>query len=152
VGAGYIERNGEQYLVRTPGQVATVEEIRNIVVVARGGIPIAISDVAEVREGTELRTGAATLNGKETVIGTTMLLIGENSRSTASLVQKRLDEIAPSLPDGVIARAIYDRTQLVDATIATVETNLFEGALLVVVVLFLVLGNFRAAFVTACVI
>ncbi len=152
VGAGYIERNGEQYLVRTPGQVATVEEIRNIVVGARGGIPIAISDVAEVREGTELRTGAATLNGKETVIGTTMLLIGENSRSTASLVQKRLDEIAPSLPDGVIARAIYDRTQLVDATIATVETNLFEGALLVVVVLFLVLGNFRAAFVTACVI
>jgi heavy metal efflux system protein len=152
VGAGYIERNGEQYLVRTPGQVATVEEIRNIVVGARGGIPVAVSDVAEVREGTELRTGAATLNGKETVIGTTMLLIGENSRAAASLVKKRLDDIAPSLPDGVISRAIYDRTQLVDATIATVETNLLEGALLVIVVLFLVLGNFRAAFVTACVI
>jgi cobalt-zinc-cadmium resistance protein CzcA len=152
VGAGYIERNGEQYLVRTPGQVATVEEIRNIVVGARGGIPVAISDVADVREGTELRTGAATLNGEETVIGTTMLLIGENSRAAASLVKKRLDDIARSLPDGVTTRAIYDRTQLVDATIATVETNLLEGALLVIVVLFLVLGNFRAAFVTACVI
>jgi cobalt-zinc-cadmium resistance protein CzcA len=152
VGAGYIERNGEQYLVRTPGQVATVEGIRNIVVGARGGIPVAISDVAEVREGTDLRTGAATLDGEEAVIGTTMLLIGENSRAAASLVKKRLDDIAPSLPDGVIARAIYDRTQLVDATIATVETNLLEGALLVIVVLFLVLGNFRAALVTALVI
>ena len=152
VGAGYIERNGEQYLVRTPGQVATVEEIKNIVVGSRGGIPVAISDVAEVREGTELRTGAATLNGTETVIGTTMLLIGENSRAAANLVKKRLDDIARSLPDGVIARTIYDRTQLVDATIATVESNLLEGALLVVIVLFLVLGNFRAAFVTACVI
>jgi len=152
VGAGYIERNGEQYLVRTPGQVNTVEEIGDIVVGTRGGLPIRISDVAEVKEGTDLRTGAATLDGKETVIGTTMLLIGDNSRTAAQRVAAKLEEIAKSLPDGVVARAIYDRTRLVEATIWTVEKNLLEGALLVVVVLFLILGNFRAAFVTACVI
>ena len=152
VGAGYIERNGEQYLVRTPGQVNTVDEIRDIVVGSRGGVPIRIGDVAEVKEGTDLRTGAATLDGKETVIGTTMLLIGENSRTAAQRVGRKLDEIAASLPDGVVARAIYDRTRLVEATIWTVEKNLLEGALLVIVVLFLILGNFRAAFVTACVI
>ncbi|GEP56488.1 efflux RND transporter permease subunit [Reyranella soli] len=152
VGAGYVERNGEQYLVRTPGQVGNVGEIRDIVVGSRGGLPIRIGDVAEVKEGTALRTGAATLDGKEAVIGTTMLLIGDNSRTAAQRVAARLEEIAPSLPDGVVARAIYDRTRLVDATIRTVEKNLVEGAILVVVVLFLVLGNFRAAFVTACVI
>ena len=152
VGAGYIERNGEQYLVRTPGQVNTLPEIRDIVIGTRGGVPIRISDVAEVKEGTDLRTGAATLDGKETVIGTTMLLIGENSRTAAQRVGARLDEIARSLPDGVVARMIYDRTKLVEATVWTVEKNLLEGALLVVVVLFLILGNFRAAFVTACVI
>ena len=152
VGAGYIERNGEQYLVRTPGQVSNLEEIRNIVVGSRGGVPIRVGDVAEVKEGTDLRTGAATLNGRETVIGTTMLLIGDNSRTVAQRVAARLGEIARSLPDGIVARAIYDRTQLVEATIWTVEKNLLEGALLVVVVLFLILGNFRAAFVTACVI
>ncbi|MBI2735893.1 MAG: CusA/CzcA family heavy metal efflux RND transporter [Rhodospirillales bacterium] len=152
VGAGYIERNGEQYLVRTPGQVNTVDEIRDIVVGSRGGVPIRVGDVAEVKEGTDLRTGAATLDGKETVIGTTMLLIGENSRTAAQRVARKLDEIASSLPDGVVARAIYDRTQLVEATIWTVEKNLLEGALLVIVVLFLILGDFRAAFVTACVI
>lgn len=152
VGAGYIERNGEQYLVRTPGQVNNVEEIRDIVVGTRGGVPIRISDVAEVKEGTDLRTGAATLDGKETVIGTTMLLIGDNSRTAAQRVSAKLAEIAKSLPDGVVARAIYDRTRLVEATIWTVEKNLLEGALLVVVVLFLILGNLRAAFVTACVI
>jgi heavy metal efflux system protein len=152
VGAGYIERNGEQYLVRTPGQVNTVDEIRDIVVGSRGGVPIRVGDVAEVKEGTDLRTGAATLDGKETVIGTTMLLIGENSRTAAQRVGRKLDEIASSLPDGVVARAIYDRTRLVEATIWTVEKNLLEGALLVIVVLFLILGDFRAAFVTACVI
>jgi len=152
VGAGYIERNGEQYLVRTPGQVNTVAEIADIVVGSRGGVPIRIADVAEVKRGTDLRTGAATLDGKEAVIGTTMLLIGDNSRTAAQRVAAKLDEIARSLPDGVVARALYDRTRLVEATIWTVEKNLLEGALLVVVVLFLVLGNFRAAFVTACVI
>jgi heavy metal efflux system protein len=152
VGAGYIERNGEQYLVRTPGQVTDLAEIRDIVVGTRGGVPIRVGDVAEVKEGTDLRTGAATLDGKETVIGTTMLLIGENSRTAAQRVAAKLDEVARSLPDGVVARAFYDRTKLVEATIWTVEKNLLEGALLVVVVLFLILGNFRAAFVTACVI
>ena len=152
VGAGYIERNGEQYLVRAPGQVSTLQEIREIVVGTRGGVPIRIGDIAEVREGTDLRTGAATLDGKETVIGTTMLLIGDNSRTVAQRVAARLEEIGRSLPDGVVARALYDRTKLVDATVWTVEKNLLEGALLVIVVLFLILGNFRAAFVTACVI
>ncbi len=152
VGAGYIERNGEQYLVRTPGQVNDLADIRDIVVGTRGGVPIRVGDVADVRQGTDLRTGAATLDGKETVIGTTMLLIGENSRTAAQRVAAKLDEVARSLPEGVVARAFYDRTKLVEATIWTVEKNLLEGALLVVVVLFLILGNFRAAFVTACVI
>jgi len=152
VGAGYIERNGEQYLVRTPGQVSDIAEIKDIVIGSVGGVPVRVGDVAEVREGRELRTGAASLNGQETVIGTTMLLIGDNSRTAAQGVARKLEQIGRSLPEGVVARTVYDRTRLVEATIATVEKNLVEGALLVVVVLFLVLGNFRAAIVTACVI
>ena len=152
VGAGYIERNGEQYLVRTPGQVANIDEIKEIVIGSRNSIPVRVSDVADVREGTDLRTGAATLNGNEVVLGTAMLLIGENSRTVAQRVAAKLKEIARSLPDGVTARTVYDRAHLVEATIATVETNLFEGALLVIVVLFLTLGNFKAAVATACVI
>ena len=111
-----------------------------------------MSDIADVSEGQDLRTGAATLNGKEVVLGTAMLLIGENSRTVAQRVAAKLVEIGRSLPDGVIAHTVYDRTRLVEATVATVETNLVEGALLVVVVLFLTLGNFRAAIATACVI
>jgi cobalt-zinc-cadmium resistance protein CzcA len=152
VGAGYIERNGEQYLVRTPGQVGNVEQIKDVVIGSRNGIPVRISDVADVREGKDLRTGAATLNGEEIVLGTAMLLIGENSRTVAQRVAAKLQEIGHSLPDGVIARAIYDRTHLIEATIATVQTNLLEGALLVIVVLFLILGNIKAALATACVI
>ncbi|MBV8917590.1 efflux RND transporter permease subunit [Bradyrhizobium sp.] len=152
VGAGYIERNGEQYLVRTPGQVAGLDEIRDIVIGSRNGVPVRISDVAEVREGTDLRIGAATLNGNEVVLGTAMLLIGENSRTVAQRVAAKLKEITASLPEGVIARTVYDRTNLVDATIATVAKNLLEGAALVIAVLFLILGNFRAAIATACVI
>ncbi len=152
IGAGYIERNGEQYLVRAPGQVASTADIRDIVIGSRGGTPLKIGDVAEVREGRELRTGAATLNGKETVLGTTMLLIGENSRTVAQRVADRLETISRSLPEGVIARTVYDRAHLVEATIATVEKNLVEGALFVIVVLFLLLGNIKAAVVTACVI
>jgi len=152
VGAGYIERNGEQYLVRTPGQVATIEEIRDIVIGTRAGVPVRVSDVADVREGRELRTGAATLNGEETVLGTAMLLIGENSRTVSQRVATKLQDIARSLPDGVVARTVYDRTHLVEATIATVEKNLLEGALLVIVILFLFLGNIRAAIATACII
>ena len=152
VGAGYIERNGEQYLVRTPGQVATIEEIRDIVIGTRAGVPVRVSDVADVRDGRELRSGAATLNGEETVLGTAMLLIGENSRTVSQRVAAKLQEIARSLPDGVVARTVYDRTHLVEATIATVEKNLLEGALLVIVILFLFLGNIRAAIATACII
>ena len=152
VGAGYIERNGEQYLVRTPGQVGDASDIRNIVIGAREGIPVRIGDIAEVIEGRELRTGSATLNGRETVVGTAMLLIGENSRTVAQRVSAKLDEIAKSLPEGVVARALYDRTRLVEATIATVEKNLLEGAILVIVILLLILGNFRAAVATALVI
>jgi cobalt-zinc-cadmium resistance protein CzcA len=152
VGAGYIERNGEQYLVRTPGQVANVDEITNIVIGSHNGVPVRIGDVAEVMEGKELRTGAATLNGEETVLGTAMLLIGENSRTVAQRVGAKLTDIQKSLPEGVVARAVYDRTALVEATIATVEKNLFEGAVLVTVILFIFLGNIRAALITACVI
>jgi cobalt-zinc-cadmium resistance protein CzcA len=152
VGAGYIERNGEQYLVRTPGQVATIQEIRDILISTRRGVPVRISDVADVREGRELRTGAATLNGEETVLGTAMLLIGENSRTVAQRVADKLQEIGPSLPDGVVARTVYDRTHLVEATIATVEKNLVEGAILVILILFLFLGNIRAAIATALII
>lgn len=152
VGAGYIERNGEQYLVRTPGQVGNIAEIKDIVIGSHNGVPIRVSDVAEVKEGTDLRTGAATVNGKEVVLGTAMLLIGENSRTVAQRIAAKLKQIGRSLPEGVIARTIYDRTYLVEATIATVEKNLVEGALLVIVILFLILGNFKAAIATACVI
>ncbi|AVT80928.1 efflux RND transporter permease subunit [Rhodopseudomonas palustris] len=152
VGAGYIEKNGEQYLVRTPGQVGDVEEIRQIVIGSRSGVPVRIMDVAEVKEGTDLRTGAATLNGQEVVLGTAMLLIGENGRTVAQRVAAKLQQIEKSLPEGMSLRAVYDRTHLIDATIATVEKNLVEGALLVIAILFLILGNFKAAFATALVI
>lgn len=152
VGAGYIERNGEQYLVRTPGQVSTIEDIRDIVIGSRGGVPVRIRDVADVKEGSELRSGAASVNGKETVLGTAMLLIGDNSRTVAQRIAAKLSEIAKSLPDGVVAKAVYDRTHLVEETVKTVAKNLIEGALLVIAVLFLILGNMRAAIVTACVI
>ncbi|TXL80325.1 CusA/CzcA family heavy metal efflux RND transporter [Vineibacter terrae] len=152
VGAGYIERNGEQYLVRVPGQVGTIAEIKDIVIGAHGGVPVRVSDVADVREGRDLRTGAATLDGTETVLGTVMLLIGENSRTVAQRAASRLQEIARTLPEGIVVRPLYDRTTLVEATIATVEKNLLEGALLVIVILFLFLGNVRAAIATAMII
>ncbi len=152
VGAGYIERAGEQYLVRAPGQVADLDQIRAIPVGTRDGVPVSIRDVATVQLGGELRTGAATENGKEVVLGTVFMLMGENSRTVARAVAARLAEVNRTLPDGVVARAVYDRTTLVDATIETVITNLAEGALLVIAVLFLFLGNVRAALITAMVI
>ncbi len=152
VGAGYIERNGEQYLVRVPGQVGNIAEIEDVVIGARSGVPVRIKDVAQVTEGKELRTGAATLNGQETILGTVMLLIGENSRTVAQGVAAKLEEIAKSIPEGAIVRTMYDRTDLVEATIETVKKNLIEGAILVIAVLFLILGNIRAAIITACVI
>ena len=151
-GAGYIERNGQQLLVRSPGQLATIGDIEQVVIANRDGVPVRVADVAEVAIGKELRTGAATRDGKETVMGTAMMLVGENSRAVAQAVAEKLDAIQPSLPDGVKVEAVYDRTALVDKAIATVEKNLLEGALLVIVVLFLLLGNLRAALITAAVI
>ena len=151
-GAGYIERNGEQYLVRIPGQVEGLEDIRNIIVTKRDELTIRVQDVAAVELGAPLRTGAATENGDEIVLGTAMMLMGENSRDVSYRVGEKLKEVATSLPEGVIVKPIYDRTTLVEKTIKTVEKNLAEGALLVIVILFLLLGNFRAALITALVI
>ncbi|AUG05714.1 CusA/CzcA family heavy metal efflux RND transporter [Pseudomonas sp. S09G 359] len=152
VGAGYIERSGEQLLIRAPGQVASMDDIANIVITSADGTPIRVRNVAQVEIGRELRTGAATENGREVVLGTVFMLIGENSRSVSQAVAKKLDVINRSLPEGVVAVTVYDRTNLVEKAIATVKTNLFEGALLVVAVLFLFLGNIRAALITAMVI
>ncbi len=152
VGAGYIERNGQQFLVRVPGQVADLDAIRDIVLDRREGVPIRVRDVADVGEGLELRTGAATQGGHEVVLGTVFMLVGANSRAVAQAAAARLEVASQSLPPGVQAKPVYDRTALVDRTIATVSKNLIEGALLVIVVLFLLLGNFRAALITAAVI
>ena len=151
-GAGYIEANGQQLLVRSQGQLATIEEIRQVIIKQNDGVPVKIDDVAEVAIGKELRTGAATRNGVETVLGTAMMLIGENSRTVARDVALKLADIQASLPEGVIAEAVYDRTSLVDKAVKTVSKNLLEGALLVIVVLFVLLGNIRAALITAAVI
>lgn len=152
VGAGYIERNGEQYLIRAPGQVGDIADIGNIIIKTVDGAPVRITDIAEVGLGKELRTGAATENGQEVVLGTAFMLMGENSRSVAKAVDLRLKEINRSLPDGVFAKTVYDRTILVDKAISTVKKNLIEGALLVIAILFLFLGNIRAAIITAMVI
>ena len=152
IGAGYIERSGEIYLVRVPGQVRNLEEIGAIPVVSRNGVVIRVRDVAAVEEGRELRTGAGTEDGEEVVLGTVIMLTGENSREVANAVRERIDSIQPSLPKGVVLTATYDRTNLVNLTIRTVATSLAEGALLVIAVLFLLLGNIRAALITAAVI
>ncbi len=152
VGAGYIEQHGEQWLVRSPGQLGSLEDIANLVVAKRDDGPVRLSDVADVMIGKELRTGAALQNGNETVLGTVFMLVGENSRTVSKAVSDRLLLINQSLPEGVKADAVYNRSTLVDKTIDTVKTNLFEGAVLVIVVLFVFLGNLRAAFITALVI
>ncbi|BCG23914.1 cation transporter [Pseudomonas tohonis] len=152
VGAGYIERSGEQLLIRAPGQVATAADIANIVISNVDGTSIRVSHIADVQIGRELRTGAATENGREVVLGTVFMLIGENSRSVSQAVAAKLEQINRSLPDGVVAITVYDRTDLVDKAIATVKKNLIEGAILVIAILFLFLGNIRAAIITAMVI
>ena len=134
------------------GQLKTLHEIENVVVTVHDGTPVKVKDVASVAIGKELRTGASTRDGRETVLGTVMMLMGENSNQVARDVAKRLEAVKPSLPDGIKLEAVYDRTTLVEKTIATVRTNLIEGALLVIAVLFLLLGNFRAALITAAVI
>jgi len=152
VGAGYIEKRGEQYLIRAPGQVHSMEDIGNIILGNVEGVPIRIRDVGEVEIGRELRTGAATENGREVVLGTVFMLIGQNSRAVSQAVDKKMAEINRTLPEGVRAITVYDRTMLVDKAINTVQKNLVEGAILVIVILFLFLGNIRAAVITAMVI
>jgi cobalt-zinc-cadmium resistance protein CzcA len=152
VGAGYIERFGSQYLVRVPGQLASLEDLRRARVATRDGVVITISEIADVSTGKHLRTGAATLDGQEVVLGTVFMLIGENSRVVSKAVAARLQEINRTLPAGLELEAVYDRTALVDKTIRTVATNLVEGAVLVIAVLLLLLGNVRAALITAAVI
>lgn len=151
-GAGFIDHNGEQWLLRVPGQAERPEQLSDVAIRVGQGVPIRVRDVASVEVGHELRAGAATQNGREVVMSTVFMLIGENSRTVAKAVGEKLEAIAPSLPPGITATAVYDRTGLVDKTLATVRTNLLEGALLVVVVLLLLLGNLRAALLTAAVI
>jgi cobalt-zinc-cadmium resistance protein CzcA len=151
-GAGWIDHKGEQYLVSTSGRVRSVRDIEDIVVATRNGIPIHVHDIGNVDFGAEPRTGAATENGKEVVLGTAFMLMGENSRTVSKRVADRLEEIETSLPPGIIVRPVYSRTKLVDATLHTVRTNLLEGAALVIVALFILLGNFRGAFIVALII
>jgi cobalt-zinc-cadmium resistance protein CzcA len=151
-GAGYLERNGEGYVVRSGGRIESIEEIANVVIASRGGVPVRVKDVAEVKIDRELRTGSASENGQEVVIGTALMLIGGNSRTVAAAVDAKMTEINSSLPTGIEAKPVLNRILLVDATVQTVTKNLAEGALLVVLVLFLLLGNFRAALITALVI
>lgn len=152
VGAGYVEKNGEAYVVRADGRISTAEEIGDIVVTTRRGVPVYLRNIAEVGIGKELRTGSASENGQEVVVGTALMLIGANSRTVSEAVDTKLKEIIKSLPPGIEAKTVLNRTNLVNRTIGTVEKNLTEGALLVIAVLFLMLGNIRAAMITALVI
>jgi len=151
-GVGFIENNGSQWLMRVPGQAENISMLGNILVAEQDGLPILLKDVANISEGKELRSGAATQNGREVVMSTVFMLIGENSRTVAKAVAEKLEEVKTSLPQGIAVTAVYDRTGLVDKTLQTVQTNLLEGALLVIVILFLFLGNVRAALLTAAVI
>jgi cobalt-zinc-cadmium resistance protein CzcA len=151
-GANYIERNGEGYVVRASGRVETLAEIEDIVVATRGAVPVRIKDIAEVTLGRELRTGSASLDGREVVLGTALMLVGGNSRTVAAAADAKIKEVNRTLPPSIRAQSVLNRTELVEATIRTVTTNLAEGALLVILVLFLLLGNFRAALITALVI
>ena len=151
-GAGYIERNGQQLMVRSPGQLTSIEDIEQVSIESRDSIPVRVKDVAEVTLGKDLRTGAGTRSGQEAVIGTAFMLLGENSRTVARAVAAKLDEINASLPEGVVAEPLYDRTTLVENTISTVQENLVIGSLLVIFILFGLLGNIRAALITAIVI
>ena len=151
-GANFVDRAGEALLVRVDARLGGTQDIEQAVVETREGVPIRIGDVASVRIGGDLRTGAASLNGEEAVVGTVLMRSGENSRTVAAASAERLEEVRASLPAGVVAEIVYNRSSLVDATIATVEKNLVEGALLVIAVLFLMLGNIRAAIIAALVI
>ncbi|MDQ8953076.1 CusA/CzcA family heavy metal efflux RND transporter [Acinetobacter rudis] len=151
-GAGFIETNGQQLTVRVPGILQTVADIENVTIANKNAFPVRVKDVANVSIGHDLRTGAATYNGEETVLGIVMMMMGENSRKVARAVDGKIAEIQKSLPKGIVIETVYDRTHLVERAIATVQKNLLEGAILVIIILFLFLGNFRAALITACVI
>ena len=152
MGGGYIERSGEQYNIRSTGLIEDIEDIRNIRLGIHDGTPIYVKDVAEVGVGRELRTGAGTADGKEAVLGTAILLYGENGRTVSRRVAEKLAEVAKALPENVVIRTLYDRRYLIDATLRTVRNNLAEGALLVAAILLLALGNFRAALIVTAAI
>ncbi|MEN8548199.1 CusA/CzcA family heavy metal efflux RND transporter [Acinetobacter soli] len=151
-GAGFIEDNGQQLTVRVPGMLSSIQDIENVTIETKSGLPIRVSDVAKVSIGHDLRTGGATYNGEETVLGIAMMMMGENSKTVAQALDAKVAQIQTSLPAGVILETVYNRSTLVDRAIQTVAKNLIEGAILVIVVLFIFLGNFRAALITACVI
>ncbi|WP_336030441.1 CusA/CzcA family heavy metal efflux RND transporter [Acinetobacter pittii] len=151
-GAGFIEENGQQLTVRVPGMLTSIQDIQNVTVATKNGLPIRVTDVASVSIGHDLRTGGATYNGQETVLGIAMMMMGENSKTIAKAIDDKVQEIQRSLPQGVVVETVYDRSSLVDKAIKTVAKNLIEGAILVIVILFIFLGNFRAALITACII
>jgi cobalt-zinc-cadmium resistance protein CzcA len=151
-GAGFVERNGQQILIRSQAQLKTTQDIGNVVVKLINSVPVTVNDIGKVTLGKKLLTGAATREGRETVLGTAMMLVGENSRTVSLAVGQKMQDIQTSLPDGVLIQSEYDRTLLVDKAINTVQKNLVEGALLVIVILFILLGNVRAPFINAAVI
>ncbi len=151
-GAGFIEENGQQLTVRVPGMLMSIQDIQNVTVATKNGLPIRVADVASVSIGHDLRIGGATYNGQETVLGIAMMMMGENSKTIAKAIDDKVQEIQRSLPQGVVIETVYDRSSLVDKAIKTVAKNLIEGAILVIVILFIFLGNFRAALITACII
>lgn len=151
-GAGFIEENGQQLTVRVPGMLTSIQDIQNVTVATKNGLPIRVADVASVSIGHDLRTGGVTYNGQETVLGIAMMMMGENSKTIAKAIDDKVQEIQRSLPQGVVIETVYDRSSLVDKAIKTVAKNLIEGAILVIVILFIFLGNFRAALITACII
>ena len=151
-GAGFIEDNGQQLTVRVPGMLSSIQDIENVTLETKSGLPIRVSDVAKVSIGHDLRTGGATYNGEETVLGIAMMMMGENSKTVAQALDAKVAQIQTSLPAGVVLETVYNRSTLVYRAIQTVAKNLIEGAILVIVVLFIFLGNFRAALITACVI
>lgn len=151
-GAGFLEQNGQQLTVRIPGMLRGIQDIENITLGNKNGLPIRVADVATVSVGHDLRTGGATYNGEETVLGIAMMMMGENSKTVAQALDAKVQELKQSLPEGVVIETVYNRSSLVDKAIKTVAKNLIEGAILVIVILFIFLGNFRAALITACII
>lgn len=152
LGAGYIEFKGETYVVTSDNRVRNFDQIGRIVITSKEGSAIRISDVADIGIGEELRTGNASYNGHETVVGTALMLIGANSRTIATAVHEKLQEISKNLPSDIVITTALNRTKLVNSTIKTIFLNLSEGAFLVILILLLMLHNFRAALVAASVI